>query len=175
MSDVKPFKIHVEDSVLADLKTRLNMARFPNELELPKGEEWSYGTPQRVVMELTEFWRTQFDWRKVETELNSSLPQFITLVDAGEPHGVLDVHFVHKKSKNPHAIPLIFIHGWPGNFTEVRAPFIHNVILIIECELAPISGVQSHRVVDESYRSEAPIVSCCGSLVRVCVFCCATE
>jgi hypothetical protein len=129
MSDIKPFKINVEDSVLADLKTRLNMARFPQELELPKGKEWSYGTPQRAVMELTEYWKTQFDWRKVEAELNESLPQFIASLDAGAPHGALDIHFVHKRSKNAHAIPLIFIHGWPGNFTEVRLLFMHGGLM----------------------------------------------
>lgn len=121
-ADITPFTISVHDDVLVDLQTRLNLARFPQNLELPAGAEWSYGTPAQSVEELVKYWKTTFNWRKIEADINAKLPQFTTPIDAEEPHGFLTLHFVHKRSPNPNAVPLIFPHGWPGNFLEV---FIH--------------------------------------------------
>ncbi|KZT34596.1 alpha/beta-hydrolase [Sistotremastrum suecicum HHB10207 ss-3] len=119
-SAIEPFVINVPDSQLEDLQTRLSMARFPVELALSPGQEWSYGTPEQKVRELVHHWRTTFDWRKIESEINAQLPQFVTEVDSGgEDHGRLKVHFVHRRSSRMDAIPLLFIHGWPGNFLEV--------------------------------------------------------
>jgi len=122
MADIRPFTIAVPDDVLTDLKVRLDLARFPENVELPVGEEWRYGTPTQRMKELVEYWKANFDWRKVEANINSSFPQFITPVDAGSPHGELDIHFVHKRSTNQRALPLLFVHGWPGNFLEVCSP-----------------------------------------------------
>ncbi|KIJ34261.1 hypothetical protein M422DRAFT_182277, partial [Sphaerobolus stellatus SS14] len=113
------FTISVLDEVLSDLKVRLNLAHFLVNIDLPPSDEWAYGTPEHRVKDLVEHWKTSFDWRRIEADINAKLPQFTTPIDAGEPHGDLDIHFVHKRSNNPHVVPLLFVHGWPGNFLEV--------------------------------------------------------
>ncbi|KAG8962263.1 hypothetical protein FRC03_004461 [Tulasnella sp. 419] len=119
-SNIVPFSIHVPDEVLEDLGKRLDNTRYPQELHLHEGERWSYGTPKSTVAELVDYWRTEFNWRKIESELNTKLPQYMATIDTGDPEqGILDVHFAHKRSSRPGAIPLIVIHGWPGNFAEV--------------------------------------------------------
>ncbi|KAG9014013.1 hypothetical protein FRB94_000210 [Tulasnella sp. JGI-2019a] len=119
-AEIEPFNIRVSDDFLADLQTRLGYARYPHELNLPKGEEWSYGTPVSEVKDLVEYWKSGFDWRTWEAELNAKLPQFTTLVDTGDSvHGSMKIHFAHRKSSRPNAIPLLFVHGWPGHFAEV--------------------------------------------------------
>jgi Epoxide hydrolase N terminus len=120
-AEVAPFTISVSDDVLVDLRTRLNLARFPQNVELSADTEWSYGTPTQHVQNLVDYWKTSFNWRKVEADINAKLPQFTTQIDAEDPHGVLTLHFVHKRSPNPNAIPLLFSHGWPGSFLEVFA------------------------------------------------------
>lgn len=116
--DVRPFNISVPDEQLHDLRAKLDLTRLPDELDLPAGQEWEWGIPLAVVKPLVEYWRNQFDWRAVEERINRTLPQFTTFVDSSG-HGPQEVHFVHKRSDNPAATPLIFVHGWPGNFLEV--------------------------------------------------------
>jgi pimeloyl-ACP methyl ester carboxylesterase len=105
---VVPFKIHVPDEVLADLKQRLARTRFPDEIP---GSSWDYGTNLAYLKELVAYWRDKFDWRAVERRLNE-LEQFTTSIDG------LNVHFVHRRSKLPNALPLAMTHGWPGSFFE---------------------------------------------------------
>ena len=104
---ITPFKIHVADQVLRDLKQRLAHTRFPDQV----GAAWEYGTDAAYLKELVGYWRDKFDWRAQERKLNQ-LPQFMTKIEG------LDVHFVHVKSKQPGALPLIITHGWPGSFFE---------------------------------------------------------
>lgn len=66
---------------------------------------------------LTERWRNEYDWRKYEKEINEELPMFTIDVDSFD---ALNIHYVHKKSESVDAIPLLFCHGWPGSFLEVR-------------------------------------------------------
>ena len=106
---VVPFKIAVPDAVLADLKERLARTRFPSEIE---GSGWDYGTNLAYLRELVTYWRTTFDWRAQERRLNQ-LPQFKTHIEG------LDLHFIHKKSSRADAVPLVFVHGWPGSIVEV--------------------------------------------------------
>ena len=106
---IVPFKIAVPDAVLTDLKERLARTRFPGEIE---GSGWDYGTNLAYLRELVTYWRTSFDWRAQERRLNQ-LPQFKTQIDG------LDLHFVHRKSSRADAIPLVFVHGWPGSIVEV--------------------------------------------------------
>jgi epoxide hydrolase len=107
-ADIKPFRIEVAESDLDDLRRRLALTRWPDELP---GAAGSYGVPLAHVQELAEYWRTQYDWRRNEALLNE-LPQFISTID-GQP-----LHFVHLRSKNPNAIPILITHGWPGSFVE---------------------------------------------------------
>jgi epoxide hydrolase len=108
-SSIAPFKIAVPDAVLTDLKERLARTRFPSEIE---GSGWDYGTNLAYLRELVTYWRTTFDWRVQERRLNQ-LPQFKTQIDG------LDLHFIHKQSSRTDAVPLVFVHGWPGSIVEV--------------------------------------------------------
>ena len=91
-------------------------------LELAADKEWSYRTLAEKVQNLVEYWKTTFNWRKIDSDINAKLPQFTTPIDAEHSHGSLTIHFMHKHSANPNAIPFIFVHRWPGNYLEV---FIH--------------------------------------------------
>ncbi len=82
---------------------------FPSEIE---GSGWDYGTNLAYLRELVTYWRTTFDWRAQERKLNQ-LPQFKTQIEG------LDLHFIHKKSSRADAVPLVFVHGWPGSIVEV--------------------------------------------------------
>lgn len=114
MSNITPFKIDVSEAKLQRLKQKLALADFPDEVE---GVGWDRGSPLADIKRLTEYWREGYDWRKAEKKLNE-LPQFTADVEV-EGFGALNVHFVHQKSEVENAIPLIFVHGWPGSFDEV--------------------------------------------------------
>ena len=107
-SAIVPFRIAVPDSVLQDLKRRLDSARFPSDID---GSGWSYGTDLAYMRELVEYWRLKYDWRVHERRLNQ-LPQFKTVIDG------LEIHFVHQRSRAANARPLMLIHGWPGSVME---------------------------------------------------------
>jgi pimeloyl-ACP methyl ester carboxylesterase len=106
---VQPFTIDVPDSILEDLKSRLERTRWPDGLP---GTNWDYGSNLDYVKELVEYWRTKFDWRAQERLLNS-FSHFKTEVDG------LDIHYIHEKGKGLNPIPLVITHGWPGTFFEM--------------------------------------------------------
>ncbi|ELU36190.1 epoxide hydrolase [Rhizoctonia solani AG-1 IA] len=118
LSDIRPFTISVPDDDLTELYKKLELTRLPDELDLPSGQEWEWGIPLAVLKPTIDYWREKYDWRAVEKNINRTLPQFTTTVQSRN-HGSQSVHFVFKKSDNPTAIPLLFVHGWPGNFLEV--------------------------------------------------------
>jgi pimeloyl-ACP methyl ester carboxylesterase len=105
---IRPFTIDVPEADLADLGRRLATTRWPDELP---GVGWSRGMPLGDVRELGEYWASGFDWRAQEAKLNG-LPQFTTSVD-GQP-----IHFIHARSPEPNALPLIISHGYPGSIVE---------------------------------------------------------
>ncbi|KAJ8073604.1 hypothetical protein PM082_011882 [Marasmius tenuissimus] len=111
-----PFKIDVSDEELVLLKNKLKLTRFPDELE---DAGWDYGVPLSDIRRLTSRWIDGYDWRKHEKALNDELPQFTRDIQI-DGHGTLNIHFIHKQSEAKNAIPLLFIHGWPGSFIEVR-------------------------------------------------------
>ncbi|KAI2463689.1 alpha/beta-hydrolase [Annulohypoxylon bovei var. microspora] len=114
MTDIKAYTITVDGRRLKDLKTRLSLAKFPDELD---EAGWDMGAPLADVKRLTKYWQESYDWKKAEDELNK-VPQFVTDIqcDGFDP---LAIHFVHARSEVQGAIPLLFIHGWPGHFEEV--------------------------------------------------------
>lgn len=140
MSNSVPFKVQLSDDFLEETKSKLKAARFPGELDLASSETWSYGTPLATVKDLALYWRDSFDWRKVEARLNE-MPQFTADVK-GDGVESINVHFVHKRSSKANAIPLIFVHGWPGNFTEVEK--------ILPLLTEPTDGGQAYHVVAPS-------------------------
>jgi pimeloyl-ACP methyl ester carboxylesterase len=106
--EIRPFRIEISDAELEDLHDRLARTRFPDELP---GVGWSYGVALDFVKDMTEYWRTSFDWRKQEALLNE-IPQFTTTIDG------TNVHFLHVRSPEPNVMPLILSHGWPGTVAE---------------------------------------------------------
>ena len=107
--DIRPFRIEVPERDLDDLRERLARTRWPDQL---LGLGWDDGVPLGYLRELAEYWRTAYDWRKHETCLNE-LPQFTTEIDG------TTVHFVHARSPEPDALPLLITHGWPGSIVEL--------------------------------------------------------
>jgi epoxide hydrolase len=107
----RPFVIDVPQPQLDGLKTRLAQTRFP-EREIV--EDWDQGIPLAYVRELAAYWRDSYDWRACEAVLNR-LPNFLIEIDG------LDIHFIHVRSANPAARPLIMTHGWPGSVLEFMA------------------------------------------------------
>ena len=108
MTEIEQFRIRVDDSTLEDLRLRLALTRFPDQIE---GTSWEYGTPISYVRELVEYWRDEYDWREHEARLNQ-LDHFRARVDGQS------IHFVHARSPHPDALPLLLIHGWPGSIVE---------------------------------------------------------
>jgi pimeloyl-ACP methyl ester carboxylesterase len=105
---VRPFTVSIPDSEIDDLKLRLARTRWPNQETV---NDWSQGVRLGNTQALINYWAQEYDWRRFEAELNS-FPQFLTEIDG------LDIHFIHVKSKNPNAMPLILTHGWPGSIVE---------------------------------------------------------
>ena len=102
------FEIRVPDSVLDDLKDRLARTRFPDQLD---GADWNYGTELSYLRELVAYWRDKYDWRTHERALNH-FDHYKTRVRD------LDIHYIHQRSKEPNAFPLVITHGWPGSVFE---------------------------------------------------------
>ncbi|MBV8579915.1 MAG: alpha/beta fold hydrolase [Candidatus Eremiobacteraeota bacterium] len=108
-SSVIPFpKVHVPDAELDDLRRRIKATRWPSR-ELVSDQ--SQGVQLAMIQALASYWGGEYDWRTLETKLNA-LPQFSTQIDGQE------IHFIHVRSKNANALPLIVTHGWPGSVLE---------------------------------------------------------
>jgi pimeloyl-ACP methyl ester carboxylesterase len=110
---MNPFRIDIPQADLDDLRRRLDCTRWPHELP---DVDWDRGVPVGYLSKLAEYWRSIYDWRAAEAELNQ-FPQFITEVDGA------NVHFLHVQSPEPTAVPLILTHGWPGSVAE----FLHVI------------------------------------------------
>ena len=115
-AEPQPYKIHVEQEVLDDLRDRLQETRWA---ALPGEREWALGTRRASLRELIEYWRSGFDWRRQEAWLNE-LPQFKARV------GATDVHFVHVRGREAGKMPLLLLHGWPDSFFR-----FHRVIPLL--------------------------------------------
>ncbi|MBV9823033.1 MAG: epoxide hydrolase [Actinobacteria bacterium] len=112
---VRPFRIETPESALAELHARLRRTRWADELP---GGGWDYGVPLDELKELVGYWLDGYEWRAWEERLNG-YPQFLTTVDGQ------DLHFLHVRSAEPDAMPLLLTHGWPGSvadFLDVVAP-----------------------------------------------------
>ena len=110
MSKITPFTIHASDAELDDLLQRLANTRWPDEQPV---SDWSQGIPRSYLQEVCAYWAKEYDWRAREAKLNE-LPQFKTEV-AG-----IGIHFIHVRSPEPNALPLVMSHGWPGSIVEFQ-------------------------------------------------------
>jgi pimeloyl-ACP methyl ester carboxylesterase len=105
---IRPFRVEVPEADLADLRRRIEAARWPDRETV---RDSSQGVQQATIETLARHWATKYDWRKIEAKLNA-LPNFITTIDG------LDIHFIHVRSKHEDALPLLVAHGWPGSVIE---------------------------------------------------------
>lgn len=119
-SSIRPFKISIPQAKLDELKRRIAETRFPAQ-ETVKDE--SQGIQLAQLQALVAYWGKGYDWRKIEKKLNA-LPQFVTNIDG------LDIQFIHVRSKESNALPIILTHGWPGSpleFLEAIGPLTDPV------------------------------------------------
>jgi pimeloyl-ACP methyl ester carboxylesterase len=107
-ADIRPFRVDIPEAALVDLRRRIAATRWP---EREVVADQSQGVQLATIQKLAHYWQNDYDWRKVEAKLNA-LPQFITEIDG------VDIHFIHVRSKQPNALPLIVTHGWPGSILE---------------------------------------------------------
>ncbi|MBY4640514.1 epoxide hydrolase [Gluconacetobacter entanii] len=105
---IDPFRVHVPQAVIDDLRRRLMVTRWPDK---ETADSWEQGVPLARAREIVNKWRTTYDWRLFEKKINA-FPQFRTLIDG------IGIHFIHVKSKHENALPIILTHGWPGSIVE---------------------------------------------------------
>ncbi|TKK14778.1 multidrug MFS transporter [Pseudomonas fluorescens] len=105
---IRPYRIHVDEAQLTDLKKRIAATRWPDKETV---HDVSQGVQLAQVQALVKYWGSGYDWRKAEAKLNA-LPEFITTIDG------VDIQFIHVRSPNPNAMPLLLTHGWPGSQFE---------------------------------------------------------
>lgn len=108
-NSIRPFHVNIPEAAIADLRQRVQATRWP---EKETVTDQTQGVQLEKIQKLVTYWGTGYDWRKAEAKLNA-LPQFMTKIDG------LDIHFIHVRSKNPNALPLIITHGWPGSVFEL--------------------------------------------------------
>lgn len=113
MQGIERFNLAISDQALEDLRKRLDLARWP---ERETVADWSQGAPLAKVQELCAYWREEYEWRRCETMLNG-FGQYRAEFDG------VGIHFLHVRSPEPGALPLLLTHGWPGSVIE-----FHKVI-----------------------------------------------
>lgn len=119
--NISPFSIEVDDAFLNTTRLKASLTRFVDDLE--DQPEFTDGPPRHQVEKIAEYWAREYDWRKIESEINSRFNQYTTLVQTSSSPSYTDpipLHFVHHRSQRQDAIPLLFVHGWPGSFLEVE-------------------------------------------------------
>ena len=105
---IRPFTVQVPQTALDELRRRVVATRWSDRETVP---DRSQGAQLAKLQELARYWGTDYDWRKLEAKLNA-LPQFMTTIDG------VDIYFIHVRSRQPSALPVIITHGWPGSITE---------------------------------------------------------
>ena len=115
-----PYTLRISDELLKVTKQKLELSRYPHELEDVPDEDWTHGSKVSVVKQLAAFWKDRFDWRAQEVQINAFFHQFKVKIDTETTHGTQVIHFAHHRSNEPDAIPLLFVAGWPGSFLEAR-------------------------------------------------------
>src|SRR6266481_8528353 len=105
---IRPFNISIPEEALSDLRQRIKATRWPDKETV---NDQSQGVQLATIQKLARYWSTDYDWRTCEAKLKA-LPNFITTIDG------VDIHFIHVRSKEKNALPIIITHGWPGSVVE---------------------------------------------------------
>src|SRR5215475_5475902 len=108
-TSVRPFRVDIPEEELLDLRRRIGTTRFADRETV---NDQSQGVQLATIQELARYWGTDYDMRRLETRLNA-VPQFVTNIDG------VDIHFIHVRSNQPDALPLLVTHGWPGSVVEL--------------------------------------------------------
>lgn len=109
MTHITPFTVTISDDEITELRRRLDATRWPS---TPKDESWDRGVPLGYLQDIVSYWSKSFDWRKVEAKINN-FPQFTTTIDGQT------IHFIHSKSSQSDASPILLCHGYPGSVIEL--------------------------------------------------------
>ena len=107
-NSIRPFQINIPENELNQLSERLKNTRWPDAETV---SSWDQGIPLDYAKSLTNYWINEYDWRRCEKMLNQ-WPNYMTSIDD------MDIHFIHKPSPHPDALPIIISHGWPGSVRE---------------------------------------------------------
>ena len=105
---IRPFHFKAQQADLTDLRKRITATKWPEREQVADAAQ---GVQLATMQKLAQYWADKHDWRKCEAKLNA-VPNFITEIDG------LDIHFIHVRSKNANALPVIVTHGWPGSIIE---------------------------------------------------------
>jgi pimeloyl-ACP methyl ester carboxylesterase len=105
---IRPFRVHIPDADVKDFRKRIQETRWP---DMETVDDHSQGAKLSELKGLVAYWGSGYDWKKAEAKLNA-YPQFITNIDG------VDIHFIHVRSKERNAMPLLLTHGWPGSVFE---------------------------------------------------------
>jgi pimeloyl-ACP methyl ester carboxylesterase len=108
-AELRPFRVAIPEKDVVELRNRVRATRWPDKETVA---DQSQGVQLATLQPLVQYWGNDYDWRKAEAKLNA-YPQFITNIDG------LDIHFIHVRSGNPKAMPLLIVHGWPGSIFEL--------------------------------------------------------
>jgi pimeloyl-ACP methyl ester carboxylesterase len=117
---IRPFRVNVPEEQIVDLRRRIAATRWPDKETV---NDESQGIQLAELQALVQYWGNGYNWRKVEAKLNT-LPEFVTTIDG------VDIQFIHVRSREPNALPLILTHGWPGSpleFLKVIGPLTDPV------------------------------------------------
>lgn len=112
----KPFRVALPESLLADLRERLDRTRWPDEIP---GSGWGYGTNLLYARELAAYWKDEYDWRVQEAKLNA-FEQY------SAPLKGIDLHFIHERGDGDDPVPILLLHGWPSSVWE-----FHKIIHLL--------------------------------------------
>lgn len=157
MSPIKPFEIGISEDRLHCLHQKLALTDFPDEIsDLGSDEVWSRGAPLSDIKRLATYWQRGFDWRKAEKSLNQ-FSQYTTDIDI-DGFETYQIHFVHQLSQVAGAIPLLFLHGWPGSFIEVTKIL---PLLVNGEDSAPSFHVVAPSLIDFGFSSPSSKVGVC--------------
>ena len=105
---IVPFRVEIPQAAIDDLQNRLANTRLPDQIP---DTSWEYGAERSYLEDLLDYWSNEFDWRAQEARINE-FDQFTSEIDG------VDLHFIHERSANPAAMPLLIVHGWPGSISE---------------------------------------------------------
>jgi hypothetical protein len=165
-ASIRPFQFHASDEALADLRRRIAATNWPDS-ELVTDP--SQGVQLATMQKLARFWETDHDWRKIEARLNA-LPQFMTNIDG------VDIHFIHVRSNEPNALPIIVTHGWPARTKDRQLTAKDELMTILTTPIPntwePVSGSQhssggSHRARRKHVMAMKASATCCAPRLRM--------